>query len=115
MTEDQGIFIEHCLACFKSGKGIELRLARRAKRLFILPEYLASSGGNGLILVYEGGGAYVHSGETALTQWRLVTANFPLMVAEKIAPLVNELVERIRAESPKQAAAVPQITMKRSN
>lgn len=114
MSEDQGIFIEQCLACFKSGRGITLRLARRAKRLFLIPECLASDGGRGLILVYEGGGSYIHDGEKPLSQWKLVSASFPLMVAEKVAPLVNELVERIRAEGPKQAVAVPQIVMKRS-
>jgi len=110
MTEDQGIFIEQCMACFKAGRGITLRLARRAKRLFIIPECLASDGGRGLILIYEGGGSYIHDGDKPLSQWKLVSASFPLMVAEKVAPLVNELVERIRAEGPTQAVAVPQLT-----
>jgi hypothetical protein len=77
------------------GMGVELRIVRRTAslRLLLLPSALYSlDAQRSLAITCEEYGLYVWDGLNPLDVFDLVTAGFPLSIAEAVAELIGEIL-----------------------
>lgn len=74
-------------------KGLAASIGRADGRIiYLIPESVAVSGSNSLIIAQEGGGCYVYSGDKELNEYKLVQAGFSLQVAIEVSKIVNALM-----------------------
>jgi len=76
------------------GQGLGVSIDADGKRIFLVPEVICEDalGHSGIVICYEGGGAYVYRGDRELNEYILVSANFPLQVAKEISRIINALM-----------------------
>jgi hypothetical protein len=85
-------FVNYCVSRFREGNGVTLN--RKGKKVFFIPEVVCdpTEGVSGIVVCYEGGGAYVYRGERELNEYVLVSAHFPLQVAREVSKIINALI-----------------------
>ena len=112
-AENFDMVTQWCMERFRQNKGVTLMLG--AKRAYLIPEKILADNMTALVIAYEGGGCYVHTGKEELNEYLLVSAKFPLQAAQEITKIVNALITQYSSmrndvSEAAQSAAKPQLT-----
>lgn len=75
-------------------KGSAKIIDARGRRLYLIHSRILQEDFDGVVVAYEGAGAFVFNLDRPVNKFRLVSSGFDMSVAEIVADLINRMTEK---------------------